>query len=384
MNLSKQNVALLVVAVALAVPTFLQLRGEAEIFKDIATIPLLFDGFSSDNTGQILMGKPKAEQPPADPQNPDQKRPIAYDQMLLQRTDKGWAFAPIVGQPPIDLAGAPVNKDRVEADVFAHLRTIRIDRDTLVQPNATPDQLAELGLDEAHAFVFKLIDTTGKIVVADLLVGREAGAGQTGTEAVRGVFVRKTDSTDVVLYEFDKGWRRDVLPDQWLDKVLAKVEPDKIQRFSIRNAATNGMTFDFERKDGKASWQAVDPSVPVGAVRQTEVEALLQRMRWMSAADFRTPLARSGNLAALGLSPPQIEFEMTVLEGGQNRVIKFAVGNKVDGKNEYYLTSSESQFLMTWPAGYVTAFEVDVKAAWFDPAPPAANKPPDEDDKKNK
>ena len=56
MNLSKQNLALLVAAAVLAVPTVLQLRKETEIFKDIATIPLLFDGFTSDNVGQVLMG----------------------------------------------------------------------------------------------------------------------------------------------------------------------------------------------------------------------------------------------------------------------------------------------------------------------------------------
>jgi hypothetical protein len=46
------------------------------------------------------------------------------------------------------------------------------------------------------------------------------------------------------------------------------------------------------------------------------------------------------------------------------------VGNKVDGANEYYLTCSESSFLMTWPVGSVLPFELDVKAQWFDPAPP--------------
>ncbi|HEX5050206.1 MAG TPA: DUF4340 domain-containing protein [Planctomycetota bacterium] len=377
MNLKKQNLALFVAAIALAVPTTLQLRSEAEIFKDIASIPLLFDGFTSDNVGTILMGQPKKDQPPPDPQNPDQKRPIAYDQMQIVRTEKGWAFAPILGQPPNELAGAPVSKDRVESDIFAHLRAIRVDRDTIVQPNANPEQLAEYGLDDAHAFVFKLVDTTGKNVVAELFVGRDAAAGQQGTEAVRGVFVRKNDSNDVILYEFDRGWRRDVLTDQWLDRVLAKLEPDKIHRFSIRNTATAGTTFVFERKDGKASWQAVDAPADVGAVRQMEVENLIQRLRWIAAQDFRKPLQHAGNLAALGLAPAQIEIELTVKEGDQDRVIKIAVGNKVDDKNEYYMTCSEAQFLMTWQAGYVTTFELDAKAKLFDPPPPQPDKPPD-------
>ena len=42
MNLAKMNVVLLVAAVALAVPTALQLRSDAETFVDMGSIPLLF------------------------------------------------------------------------------------------------------------------------------------------------------------------------------------------------------------------------------------------------------------------------------------------------------------------------------------------------------
>ena len=387
MNLSKQNIVLFVAAAVLAVPTWLQRSREAETFTDVGRIPLLFDGFTSDNVGQVLLAQPKKEQPPADPQNPDQKRPTAYDQLHLQRTDKGFVFGPAV---PGDLVGAPVSKDRVEADIFPHLRAIRVDRDVLVQPAASPEQLAQYGLDEAHAFVIKAVDATGKNVVAELLVGKDAGAGQTGTEMVRGVFVRKSDSTDVVLYEFDKGWRRDVQQELWLDKVLARPAPETVRRLSIRNAATAGVTFTFERKDNKAAWTAVEPPADVGALRQTEVETLLQRLRYIAVQDYRLPMQRVSNLQTLGLVPPQIEIVLGLHEGDHDRDLKLAVGGKVDDKNEYYLTSSESTFLMTWPAGMVTAFEVDVKKQMFDPAQPVEGPRDDkkeekkDDDKKGK
>ncbi|MBL8729915.1 MAG: DUF4340 domain-containing protein [Planctomycetes bacterium] len=380
MNLAKSNVVLLVAAVVLAVPTWLQLRSEAEVFTDISRIPLLFDGFTPDNVGQVLLGKPKAEQPPPDPQNPDQKRPVAYDQLLLVKSDKGFQLGATAG----DRAGAPVLKDRVERDVFAHLQAIRADRETLVQPNAAPDQLANYGLDEEHAFLIKVVDTTGKHVTAELLVGRDAGAGQTGTEAVRGVFVRKSDSTDVILYEPQPaGWRRDVDETLWLDKVLAKLEPDKVRRLSIRNTASGEVPLVFAREEGKSAWQAVDAPQGVGAVRQTEVETLLQRLRYLAVQDFRLPLARAGNLQQLGLLPPAIELELTLHEEAGDRVLRLAVGNKVDGKNEYYLTSSEVPFLMTWPAGTVTPFELDARAQLFDPpAPPADDGSPPADGNK--
>jgi hypothetical protein len=107
-------------------------------------------------------------------------------------------------------------------------------------------------------------------------------------------------------------------------------------------------------------------------VRQSEVEALVQRLRYLAVQEYRMPVARA-NLAQLGLLPePQIKLELMVKEGDRERAITLGVGNKVDGKNEYYLISNESAFLMTWAAGNVVPFEVDVKAQWFDPVSPDA------------
>lgn len=364
MNLARANVVLAVLAAVLAVPTALHIHRDAASFGDHGTPPLLFDGFTADTVAVITLAQPKKDQPVSEQQPPQQQR-VAYDQLQFQRTDKGFVLA------SGDLVGAPVSKERVESDVFAHLRAIRADRDSLVQANATPEQLAQYGLDEAQAFVVRVTDANvPPNVIAELLVGRDAGQGQAGTDAVRGVFVRKSDASDVVLYEFEKGWRRDVQQDLWLDKVLARVEPEKVRKLSIRNAATAGATWRFERGGGKASWQVVEPPRPVGAVRQTEVENLLQRLRWISVQDYRAPLQRAGNLAALGLAPPQLELELLIHEGDRERSLRLAVGNQLDGKNEYYLTTNESAFLMTWPAGFVAPLELDVPAMLFDPLPP--------------
>ena len=70
MNLKKRNMVLLALTGALAVPTTLQLLGEAESFVDMSRIPLLFDGFTSDNVGSVAIGTPKKEQPAPNPQAP--------------------------------------------------------------------------------------------------------------------------------------------------------------------------------------------------------------------------------------------------------------------------------------------------------------------------
>jgi hypothetical protein len=372
MNLAQRNVALLAAAVALAVPTTLQLLADAESFVDINRIPLLFDGFTAENCGSIAIGQPKKEQPPPNPQNPNQKQPLAYDQVSLVRTEKGWALAQAPGAAPSDLAGAPVAKDKVESDVFQHLRKIRSDKESTVRAAATPEQLKEYGLDEAQAILIKVSDRNNQAMVAELYLGNEAGAQFTGSEGVQGRFVRRTDSNDVLLYEYDKAWYLSTQADTWIDKTLLKVDPTLVQRIALRNAATGGKTITVQKLDGKASWTCAEAPAGRGAVRQSEVENFVQRLRWLNVQDFRLPLARAGNLAALGLQPPQLELEFDYLDGDSLRTAKFAVGNQVEGKNEYYLTSSENTFLMTWPAGLVTGLELDVAATWFDPAAPVA------------
>lgn len=368
MNLARRNLVLTVVAAALAVPTFLQLQKDAETFVDLSRIPLLFDGFTADNVAHVVLARPKDEQPPADPAKPD-KKTVAYDTLALQRTDKGWVVGTLPGQQPGETAGAPVLAERVENDVFHHLRSIRKDPEVLVCANASPEQLEQYGLDEGHAFVLRAQDAAMQIV-AELMVGKDAGAGQTGTEAVRGVYLRKSDSSDVVLYEFDKGWRRDVQVQGWCDRTLARIDTEKVTRLALRNAAGFGTTFTFARGQGKASWVAVDPPAGLGAVRQSEVENLVQRLRWLTVTDYLKPLQRAGNLEPFGLVPPQVQVEVTYQDGDQPKVLKLTIGNKVPDKNENYLASTTSAFLMTWAASMTTPFEVDVKAQWFDPVSP--------------
>lgn len=379
MNLVKANMVLGVAAVVLAIPTVLLLRGEAGDFTDLATIPLLFDGFTADNAGVVTVASPKKEQPPPDPANPNKKQPIAYDQVVAQRSDKGWLLA--VGG---DLAGAPVSAQRLDSDVFAHLLAIRFDRKALVQPNATEEQLKGFGLDEAQAFVIQVKDKTGTVALCELLVGKDASAGQFGTEAVRGVFVRKADSNDVILYEPANGfWRRDVTLDQWLDKSILKLEPDKVKQVVLRNPATPGYELVLDKKPGStATWTTPMPPAECGALRQQEVENLVQRLRWVNIQEYRRP-AQAANLKELGLQPAQIELKVTWTEGDADKMTTLSIGNVVDGKQEHWLLSSDSQFLMTLPSYLVQPLERAAKE-FFDPAGPPADDGTVKDGKEDK
>lgn len=370
MSLNKSNIALGVLCAALAVPTFLQLQSESETFVDVARIPLMFDGFTADNVGSVVLGKPKNDQPA--PQS-NQKAKVAYDQLAFKLTDKGWAVTAAAGTVA-ELAGAPVQKGKIEADVFEHIRSIRNDPETLVQPDATDEQLAEYGLDEQQAFVLRCLDRAGKTVVADLLVGKDASEWGQGTEAVRGVFVRQRGSNDVVLYEWLKPWRRSVETKEWLDKLLFRLEPDKLRKLSIRNGATGKRTFTFERARNESRWQAKDCD-DLGAPRQGEIEGVVQRLRYVAAQSFERPLSRAGNMQALGLFPPLIELKLAIQEGNELREISIEVGNRLNDRNEHYVVYTDSRepaatrFLLTWSAGMVTQFDLDVAQRLFDPKP---------------
>lgn len=375
MNLVKSNIALLVVAVALAVPTGVQLWSEAESFVDYSRIPLMFDGFTEENVGTIQLGRPKApeDQPKPNPQKPDQKMPVAYDQLILQRGDQGWVVGQAMGAPNA-LAGAPVSTQMIETLVFDHLRKIRVDREKLIQANATPEQLEEYGLDELSADLIRVTDKTNANVVAQLYVGNQASENLRGPEGVSGVFVRKHGSNDVVLYEATKPWQFDIETKTWIDKVVIRIEPQNVRRFSIANPASQGQPIVFTRSENEASWRAETTPEGRGAVRQAEIEAAIARLRQVWVQEFKMPIQRASNLAVLGLKPPQVEIELTYVDGDVEKTASFQIGNPVDGEeNVHYFTSSEVPFLMTWASSLARSFEADVAQSWFDGAGPPAN-----------
>ncbi len=370
MNMMSRNAVLGVVCLVLAVPTFLQLNSEADTFVDLDRIPLMFRGFTSDNVGSVLLALPKAEQP-EQPQNPNPNQPqpkqIAYDQLLLKSVDGKWRVGQLPQQASTLFGGAPVLKPRVESDVFHHLRMIRNDPATFVQSNATDEQLQKYGLDDEHAYLIRVIDKTGKTALAELLVGDDSSVGRSNEEAVRGVFVRQRGSRDVVLYEWQKPWRRSVDTAQWLDRVLTRVEPDKVRKLTLKNAWSGGKSFVFAREPGKAMWLCQAGGEELGAVRQAEIEGLTQRFRYLSVQGFERPLNNAGDMKAFGLFPAAIEISFVVDEGGIEKEIRIAVGERAEGRPGYYMTCSLVPFVMTWSSSLVTAFELDIAQRLFDP-----------------
>ena len=273
MNLTKANLVLAITTVVLAVPTWMTLRRDLENFVDVADVPRLFAGFTTDNVATLALGKPKDPQPdvqPAPGSDPNQKPAIQYDQINFQRTELGF----VLGQGMGEQSGVPVNAQMLELQVWKHLAEIPADKETLVQSEATDAQLAEYGLDQAHAFVLRTTNAQSQ-VIAELLVGKDTTTTTQGAEAVRGVFVRRSDARDVVFYEVPF-WNRTIDTSQWIERTMFKVPADMVRRLEVQNQTGKAV---FVRPKGQASWQVEAPPSGKGAVRQIEVEGVLAIFR---------------------------------------------------------------------------------------------------------
>lgn len=60
MNLTKANLLLLGAAAVLAVPTWITVTGERDLYVDVAAVPRMFEGFTPDSVAQLVLGTPKA------------------------------------------------------------------------------------------------------------------------------------------------------------------------------------------------------------------------------------------------------------------------------------------------------------------------------------
>jgi len=377
MSHSKANLILAAAAVVLAVPTMLTIRGESAMFTAMASVPHLFDGFTADNVKTLVIAQPKANQPavpapPPNPSDPAAAKKVERDVLQFVRADKKW----VVGQG--ELQNAAVQTQRIDNDLIKHLQEIRTDKQTVVVADASDEVLAKYDLTEDKAMIVQAFNAQGQ-PVAELLIGKEPDQKQ-GTETVHGVFVRKTGSRDVVLYEMPQFWRRSVKLEEWLDKKVHQIETGKIVKFAFKNPASDGAEVVFEKKDGSATWIATQAPVDVGAPRQTEIEGMVQRFGIVNAQDVRLPLPRA-NLGECGLKPPLYEIAATVKDGDTERTYTILAGKKLDDKNEVYMTSSESQFLMTMPMYLLSPYERNPKDL-FDPKT-GGDKQPDPEAKKD-
>ncbi len=356
-RLARANVALTIVALVLAVPTWLTLRGDSTLFTEYEDIPRLFPGFTRDTIRGLTVSIPRRDVEGRLVR--DEGGAVVRDTLALARTEQDWQIAGQGG-----LAGVTVRSTRVYERVLQHIESMRRDEEALVQLDAGPEELASYGLLEDEAVLVQCYDREAPVV--QLLVGADASRGRAGDGVVRGFFVRSRDSSDVVLYEQDY-WVLDVDPAQWYERAPLRVPVDEVVEVSLRNLKGE---VTFLRPDpAKADWEASVAPAEAGAVRDGEVRAFVEALSLLNIQEYAERLPteaaeRDAILRQRGLESPEFRAEL-VLADGQRHAI--GIGGAVGGRNERYLTISSIDFVMTVGEWIVARFEKDPAAVFFDP-----------------
>ncbi len=334
----KTNLILLVLALLLAIPVTLTVRAERANFTEIEDIPLLFDGFSKGAVAFLRVSQGWND--PVDPNNPPAEAQKPVPNVLVRREpgDK-WSLA------DGDLAGLRVRNEMVDL-VLDNVGRVRRDERSVLRAQASPEDLAQFGLDKAQGFVIAAYDVNQKLL-AELVVGKDVSGGQWGKDVVAGRFVRAKDKQSVLIYEVES-WRLGVERNEWIDKAVYRVDPTKLVGFSFHNPK-GSFEVTKERAD-IVEWKRKSGPDGTAAVRQGEMTTLIQKVTYVDAMDVLAPLqpaalkAKGLELAQIGLEPPEHAVTLT-LEGGETVDLK--VGRKLEGKNELYALSSRLPFLFT-------------------------------------
>lgn len=373
----KANLWLGAMAVLLAVPTWLTLRGDRTTFVDAADAPLLFAGFTPENVYGIRIEVPRLGpdgEPVEGPQGEAER-----EALTLVRADVDDPRAWVLGGEDERLAGLPVSFERVRDRVLEPLGAIRVAEDTLVREDAGPEALARYRLDVGRATVLRCVDAQGT-VVADLRVGADASRGQVGEGAVRGYFVRKADSGDVVLFE-RAVWTLPAAREQWIQRAPLRVGAEEVVGIAVSNPLTRR---DDDLPRGRLRIGRGDPEDPVWAVREGppkrdvvrngEVFAFLQTLARFRIQQYVEPLPEAGSgdrdtfLAEYGLADPRLVLD---LERAAGEPLHIEVGDKVwrDGaeQNERYARISGVPFLVTVGDWVLAPLERDPVSSWLEP-----------------
>lgn len=359
----RSNIILGLIAVALAVPTTLSYRADADVFKDYTNIPRMFPGFTEDQVNVVTMRRPKERAAEDLPGQTGTQGEVEYQQLTFVKRNNRW----VVFGGKMD--GAPIVEQMLDERVFEHFKSVRVDPEAIIFPAADPDILRENHLTADTAFGISCqVQLPSPVpgaqpkfdILAELLIGKEARDGSYAQGTVPGFLVRKSDNNDVVLYDVPF-WERPLDVNAWIDQNVHQFPGDTTVRFSLGNPA--GGPVVFERKPGsQATWLAVEKPDDVGAVRQGEVVTMITRYSRILGITLVGPSAGQ-DLVALGLNPALAEMSATLEDGS---VHSLKIGKPVPGKREYYALSGGLDFVRTIPTWAVDHFLKDPRDL-FDP-----------------
>ncbi len=341
----KTNGILAVVFAVLLVPVLMKYFGDKKVYLNLDQVPRLFEGFTPDNVGVIQISRPTPQATPG----PDGKVPM--ESLQFQKSEGKW----LIGSGRFQ--GLPAKETELMSRIFDPLKKIQISPTTLILEKANEEQLKAYGLDKKSAQRIICLDGSGQSVLADLLVGREAGGKDLGAQATQGVYVRKADQKAILLYE--EPLSLDLDAQAWMDKSVMDIPEAEINAITLKNIKGE---ISFERKQGKGFVVTKGKPKDAGKLKPFEVTGLIGRARTLYAADF-VAINDPKRWKDYQLDPPRIEVLMKTKDGKEHG---FRIGKKVEGKQEYYAVVLKGRVIFTLKEWDVSPLEKD-PGSFFDP-----------------
>lgn len=367
----RANLILLIVALLLAIPTWLTLGSEEAPTIEYEDFPALFEGFNPDNVGVVTVARRRP--PPASAPQPEQQP--HFDELVFFRTETGWQLGP----HPL-LGGLPIKDGMVESMVLDHLQAIRLDPQALDTASADREYLAQRHLIEDSALIITCRRDLQSQPFAELLKGTRSEELTKEPGAVQGYYVCRRDKPkEVVVYDPSVPWEPLLDASEWVKKVIYDVLMGDVESFRVKNE--HG-TVAFKKKAGSTATWVRDDSIQdqaakdAGAVRQAPVTDLLEKFRKVTAVDFEGPtrnIEEKLGLEKIGLAPDKSRYEFHMaLKDGQQRWLR--IGQQRPNEPTFYAVCSESDFVFVLRDYEARGLAVDPQDL-FDPAPPKKQPP---------
>ncbi len=340
----RSNLLLLLLALLLAVPTYFTLQSESTQYTRYDEFPRLFPGINPDNIGVVTLRKMKAL-PPG--QSPAATEP-EFEHVIFYRQADRWVLA------SGEMLGVPVRPGLVEKEILQHFSDMRRDQDTLVTDAADEEFLRSRQLTADTGTIVSLQREAKAPILAELIKGKSAK-----DQNIPAYFVCAAPNTkEVILYEpNDRFWRLSMDVNDWIDPTVQEFLLADLQSFSLRNAKGQ---VGFRKVAGSEGTWVMDEamSLPgVGAVRQSEVNNLVNHLSSIQAVGFlQQKEALDAAELRLQTGQSRIELQATLASGER---IDLRIGKQIPNRPEFYAVASHHDFVFAFPNWAAQTFAVD-------------------------
>lgn len=336
----KINLILLLLSVVLGVPCYLTLESEEIDYRSRASIPYLFPGFVPENVSIIQIQRRKSEE---EIKAQNLQGAQQFEMLAFERQAAGWQLANTQHK------GLPVDDAAIDRNILDHLKEIRIDQETLVKQDATPEYQQENRLTPETGIVVQCKIGPQGPDVATLVLGKSTRQGDKEGALDAYLVSRPDRPREVVLYEpKTRRWQVSLRSSDWLDKRIHEFTMSNVESFYFKNAFGSA---GFKKKPGSdATWIAIKEQCSVekiDAVRQQEVTNLINRFTKVTAESYGRGKIEVDTVGA------KIEVRVRLKTGEEYSVW---IKAKSHDSNTRMCVSSERSFLFAWGDIWVDAF----------------------------